>query len=149
MSPMSALSTTEFLRRLPGVVRPLLPEPLRGFQLRSRGWLIQLWYGAEPRIHYEVWVHGSRNLLELGLHCEADAARNEWLRRQLLQRLLELKAELGNAVEVEAWDKGWSRLYETHPLNPVDEDRLDEFAARVARFIAVVQPLLDEITAET
>jgi hypothetical protein len=145
---MSPLSTTEFLRRLPGVVRPLLPEPLRGFQLRTRGWLIQFWYGNDPRIHYEVWVHGGRSLLELGLHCEADAARNEWLRRRLLLRLFELKAELGNAVEVEEWDKGWSRLYETHPLNPVDEARLDDFAARVAHFIAVVQPVLDEISAE-
>jgi UDP-glucose 4-epimerase len=38
---------------------------------------------------------------------------------------------------------------ETHPLNPVDEARLDDFAARVAQFIAVVQPVLAEITAET
>lgn len=145
---MSAFSTTEFLRRLPGTVRPLLPVPLDNFQLRNRGWLVQLWYGTDPRIHYEVWVHGSRNLLELGLHCEADAAHNEWLRRQLLHRLFELKAALGNAVEVEEWDKGWSRLYETHPLNPLDDTRLAEFAARVAQFIAVVQPLLDELTAE-
>jgi hypothetical protein len=145
---MSALSTTEFLRRLPATVRPLLPDPLGNFQLRNRGWLVQLWYGTDPRIHYEVWVHGSRNLLELGLHCEAEAARNEWLRRQLLHRLFELKAALGNGVEVEEWDKGWSRLYETHPLTPLDDARLADFAARVAQFIAVVQPLLDEITAD-
>ena len=143
---MPALSTTEFMNRLPEVVRPLLPAPLRAFQLRKRGWLVQFWYGPDPRIHYEVWVHGGRELLEIGLHCEADATHNEFLRRQLLRRLIELKATLGNAVEVEEWDKGWSRLYETHPLNPLDNARMEAFAGRVAEFITTVQPMLDEIT---
>lgn len=146
---MTALSTTEFIRRLPEVVRPLLPVPLRPFQIRTRGWLVQFWYGADPRVHYEVWVHGGRDLLELGLHCEADATHNEFLRRHLLRRLIELKATLGNAVEVEEWDKGWSRLYETHPLNPLDNARLEEFAGRVAQFIITVQPMLDEIDTGT
>ena len=140
--------SNEFLRRLPAAVRPLLPEPLRAFQAQPRGGLLKLWYGRDAQIHFEIWVHERTDQLELGLHFEAQPQRNEWLRRQFCARLIELKWELGNAVEVEPWDRGWARLYETHPLRPLNEARLDTFAARAARFIAVVQPMYEEILAQ-
>jgi hypothetical protein len=139
---------TQFLRRLPETVRPLLPEPLRAFQAQPRGGLLKLWYGRDAQIHFEVWAHERTQQLELGLHFEAQPERNEWLRRQFCARLIELKSDLGNAVEVEAWDRGWARLYETHPLHPLNEARIPAFAARAARFIAVVQPMYEEILRE-
>jgi hypothetical protein len=135
----------EFLRRLPNAVRPLLAESLRGFQAQPRGGLLKLWYGGDAQIHFEVWVHERTQQLELGFHFEAQPQRNEWLRRQFCARLIELKWDLGNDVEVEPWDRGWARLYETHPLQPLSEARLAAFAARAARFIAVVQPMYEEI----
>ena len=138
----------EFLRRLPNAVRLLLPESLRVFQAQPRGRLLKLWYGPDANIHFEVWIHERTQQIELGLHFEAQPQRNEWLRRQFCARLIELKWDLGNGVEVELWDRGWARLYETHPLLPLDEARLDTFAARAARFIAIVQPMYEAILAQ-
>src|SRR5689334_18736680 len=101
----TAMQPNDFLRRLPDAARSHLPSALRGFQVRHRGRLLQLWYGDDARIHYEVWIHDKTVQIELGLHFEATPARNEWFRRQFASCLIELKAALGNGVEVELWDK--------------------------------------------
>ena len=135
----------EFLRRLPEAMRPLLPPGLQTFHVQPRGQLCQWWYGPDKRIHYEIWLHERWARLELGLHFEAEAGRNEWLRRQFAERLIEVACVLGRGIEAEPWDKGWARVYETHPLWPLDEARLEEVAARAAQFVALVQPLYDEL----
>jgi hypothetical protein len=139
------MQPNEFLRRLPPTIRPLLAAPLQAFQVRPQGRLLKLWYDPDPRIHYEVALYERTQQLELGLHFEADPARNEWLRRQFVARLIELKWALGNGVEVEPWDRGWARVYETHPFAPLDEPRLEEFAPRMAAFIEAVQSMYQEI----
>ena len=136
----------EFLRRLPALVRPLLPESLQGFTALPRGHLCKLWYGSDGRVHYEIWAHENTRQLELGLHFEAEPTRNESLRRAFAQHLIELKTTLGPGVEVEPWDRGWARVYETHPLFPLTEARLADFGARTAQFIAAVQPLYAAVT---
>ncbi|HMA36914.1 MAG TPA: hypothetical protein VKY74_20840 [Chloroflexia bacterium] len=134
-----------FLRRLPEAVRPHLPPAAETLHMQPRGHLLKIWYGADGSIHYEVWVHERTQQLELGLHCEAEPARNERIRRQLGFYLFDIKAALGNAVELEVWDRGWARLYETHPLYPLDEPRLNELAGRIGLFIRTVQPIYAEI----
>ena len=138
----------QFSHRLPDAVRPHLPAELRAFHVQPRGHLLKLWYGPDAQVHFEIWAHDRTEQLELGLHFEAQPERNEWLRRQFAAQLIELKMALGNGVEVEPWDRGWTRLYETHPLSPLDEARVAAFAARVAQFIAVVQPMYTAICAE-
>jgi hypothetical protein len=135
----------EFLRRLPVALRPLLPESLRPFHAQPRGHLLKIWYGTDAQVHFEIWVHDRSQQIELGLHFESKPEHNEWLRQQFCARLIELKYALGNGVEVEEWDRGWARLYETHALSPLNEDRLAKFSARVAEFVAVVQPMYEEI----
>jgi hypothetical protein len=137
-----------FLRRLTETVRAHLPPDDQPLHIQPRGRLIKIWYGPDASIHYEVWIHERTQQLELGLHCESDAARNARIYRGLSGYLLEIKLALGIGVELEPWDKGWVRLYETHPLYPLDEARLDEFARRVGEFVGVVQPIYAEICRE-
>ena len=60
--------------------------------------------------------------------------------------LIEIKAELGDGFEAEMWDRGWTKVYETIPMETFDEAYVDRVAARLAQVITVMQPILDEIT---
>jgi hypothetical protein len=68
--------------------------------------------------HYEAWHHSGAGRLEVGLHFEASAAENQaafdFFRAHASSRS---KAELPRA-ELEPWDRGWTRLYETLPAAP-------------------------------
>ena len=130
------------MRTLPDAIRPKLQKPLRGFQTASRAWLVQLYYDS-PTIHYEVWNLGERRgRLELGLHCESrDHELNARLLDGMLAHLFEIKAKLGPSFEAEPWDKGWTKVYETIPLEPFNSDYLERVAARVAQMIDVLEPI--------
>jgi hypothetical protein len=120
---------------------PRLAAPWHPPQVRVRGWLAQLSYG-DPRYHYEVWYHNRSQRLEVGLHLEADAATNARLLAYLDAELLPIKAALGLHAELEPWDRGWGRLYETLPAPLLDETLAERAAERLAAYIAVLQPLL-------
>jgi hypothetical protein len=64
-----------------------------------------------------------------------------------LRHLFEIKAELGDSLEAEMWDKGWTKVYETIPLETFDEAYVDRVAGRLARVIVVLQPILEHLTA--
>ena len=131
------------MRALPAVTRARLPQNLRGFKSASRSWLCQLYY-RDPRLHYEVWNLGERRgLIEIGLHFESqDRARNLALLAGFSRRMVEVKASLGPQWEAEPWDKGWTKVYETVPYQPFGDDVLESIAARLARAIAVLQPIM-------
>jgi hypothetical protein len=137
-----------FMHRLPDALRPQLPAAFGAqhpLHLKLRGRLLQLWYGPDATVHYEIWIHERTQQLELGLHCEADAALNARIKRELSFYLFEIKYALGNEVELEEWDRGWTRLYETQPLNPLDEARLAELGERTGLFVRTIQPIYMEI----
>jgi hypothetical protein len=46
------------------------------------------------------------------------------------------------------WDKGWTKVYETIPLEPFSEAYLDRVAGRLAQLIVVMQPILEQLTAD-
>lgn len=131
------------MQALPNVVREQLPPPLRKFKSSVRGWLCQLYYD-DPGLHYEVWNLGKRRgLLEIGLHFESrDHARNVALLAGFSRRMVEVKASLGPQWEAEPWDKGWTKVYETVPYQPFSGEPLESIAARLARAITVLQPIL-------
>jgi hypothetical protein len=62
-----------------------------------------------------------------------------------MQHLFEIKAELGDQVEAEMWDKGWTKVYETIELETFNEDYVDRVAARLAKMIVVLQPILEKL----
>lgn len=143
-----ALLPGPFMHHLPEALRPRLPAafgPQHPLHVKPRGRLLQFWYGPDATIHYEIWMHERTQQLELGLHCEADAALNARIKRELSFYMFEIKHALGNDVELEEWDRGWTRLYETQPLHPLDEARLAELGERTGLFVGTVQPIYMEI----
>ena len=104
---------------------------------------MQLWY-ENRRVHYEVWFHRRIDRLEVGLHFEADPETNRRLLEQFEESLIVAKAEISERVEAEPWDRGWARVYEMLPLEPLDEGYLKKVADRLARFVTVLEPLRRE-----
>ena len=109
-------------------------------QCVARSRLAKFWCRQPDTVHYELWLHERRNLIELGLHFEDDAALNARLYTYFSGCLLE---ELGDTVWVEEWDKGWTRLYEVRPMLPLNEERVADTAARMCEMIQCLQPYLD------
>ena len=106
--------------------------------------LLKLHYGANYRVHYEVWISTEKGHVELGLHFEDGPTSTELLLRHFDACILELKHELGPEVELERWTQSWGHLFELHPLEPLHAAFVARLAERLARYIDVLQPLLDE-----
>src|SRR5574341_1219089 len=117
------MRSSDFFGALPDATRARLPKRWQTFRFQKRSWLVQLYY-AQPLLHYEVWNLGDRRgRLEIGLHFESrDRGENERLLRGFLAHLFEIKAELGDSIEAEAWDKGWTRVYELLPREPFTQE---------------------------
>jgi hypothetical protein len=148
---MTTLSTTAFVQSLPDALRPLLPASLQGFQHRIQ-WhtLLQIHYG-EPSLHYEVSRVGGRpgqtiDGWELGFHCEArDHTLNRFLLDGFRRHLFEIKATLGEGIEAEMWDRGWTKIYEVLPKAPLTEAYRAELAGRLAGMIACLHPIFVDL----
>lgn len=148
---MTTLSSTAFIHGLPEITRPLLPVALRGFQVRYPfRMLLQIYYG-EPALHYEVGPVPARpgrrdDGWELGFHCEA---RDHHLNRLLLdgfrRHLFEIKATLGEGIEAEMWDRGWTKIYEVFPGEPLTADYQARVGGRLAEIISGLHPFFVEL----
>jgi hypothetical protein len=136
----------ELMRAIPPAAQAKLPPALQDFKVARRSWLVQLYY-ADPHVHYEVVTLGiKRAELEIGLHFESrnSAANARWL-NGFMQHLFEIKVELGDRIEAEMWDRGWTKVYETIPMETFNAAYVDRVAARLAQVIVVLQPILDEV----
>lgn len=140
------MRSTDFMRALPNTVRPKLPKKLQAFKTNVRPWLVQFYY-THSLLHYEVVTHGERRgILEIGLHFESrNPDENVRLLDGFMQHLFEIKAELGDQIEAEKWDKGWTKVYETIPLETLTDEYLDRVAERLAKTIVALQPILDQL----
>jgi hypothetical protein len=140
------VKASEFMRTVPTATRAKLPKNLQNFKVATRSWLVQFYY-ADPQLHYEVVTLGERRgVLEIGLHFESrNSAVNARLLDGMARYLIEIKAELGNSFEAEMWDHGWTKVYETIPLEAFDEAYVDRVATRLAQVIGVMQPILEAI----
>jgi hypothetical protein len=134
-----------FLRRVLASLNQNPPLPERKLNSQSRGSLAKFWYGLDASIHYEIWVHARTLQLELGLHFESTAEYNQALYRAFDGCMLEIQGQLGASFWLEEWDRGWVRLYETHPLFPLDAYRADEIVDRMCEIISTLQPIYEEI----
>ena len=120
-----------------------LPSSLRDFRTtRGRGRLMKLHFG-EPALHYETWHHAGQGRLEIGLHFEASRTENDAAFVFFRSRMVEVKASLPRA-ELEPWDRGWSRLYETMPAARLDDGVVREAVACMTDYIVTLQPLLQQ-----
>jgi hypothetical protein len=77
------------------------------------------------------------------LHFEASARENQAAFDYFRARMVEVKAGLPRA-ELEPWDRGWSRLYETVPAARLDDHVLDRTVECMAEYVVTLQPMLEE-----
>jgi len=130
-----------FLKSLGPLIIASLPEPLRELKVaKPWRWLLQLHYG-EPRLHYEVSRLRDREAIELGLHFEhRDPRFNRFMLQGIRRHLFEIKSVLGEEVEAEMWDQGWTKIYLTIPLGNLDDDNLEKVSHKMAEFIRCMHP---------
>jgi len=98
---------------------------------------------GEPAFHFEAWHHTGAGRIEVGLHFEASADENQAAFAYFRSRMVEVKASLPHA-ELEPWDRGWSRLYETLPAARLDYYVLRHTVECMALYIVMLQPLLEQ-----
>ncbi len=136
------MRVNEFHRLVVETARSKLSPRWRRFGVQSRFTYVQLYFGKRS-IHYEVWVRGKERLLEVGLHFESDRQTNAELLDYFRERAFEIKAELGDPVEVEQWTASWTRVHELVPYEHLDEATGRVIAERLVRMIEVLQPMLE------
>jgi hypothetical protein len=59
----------------------------------------------------------------------------------LRRNLFEIKVELGESVEAEMWDRGWTKIYEVVPEAKLTPEYQAQVAARLAEFIVCLHPI--------
>jgi hypothetical protein len=142
------LSPADFFAELRKGLKSRLPAGLRDFRTsRGRGRLMKLHFG-EPAFHYEAWHHTGAGRLEVGLHFEASAAENQAAFDFFRSRMVEVKASLPRA-ELEPWDRGWTRLYETLPAARLDDEVLQSAVDCMTGYVVTLQPLLEKFLEES
>jgi hypothetical protein len=131
----------EFFSGLRKALKANLPPELRAYESgRGHGRLIKIHYGR-PEFHYEAWHHTGAGRFEVGLHFEGTADANQRAFDFFRGRMVEVKARLPRA-ELEPWDRGWSRLYETLAAPLLDENVLEDASARLCGYITTLQPFM-------
>jgi len=138
---MAQLSRNKFLQNMPELLLLHLPPSLQGLKSRQQWqWLIQFHYG-EPSLHYEISPVRERGW-EIGFHCEAkDSRLNRFLLDGFRRHLFEIKDMLGRGVEAEMWDRGWTKIYEVVPEQPITTEYQQLIAERLVRFIICLHPI--------
>ena len=136
------MKTKEFLETLPDLVRQQLPPELREFQVHPRVASLTKFHYGRPSAHYEVWIQRRSGIVELGLHFEGEPESN-FRCLELLQSLSrEIRASLGNGIEMEEWGRGWTRAHESIPLEALTGDFLVEVSFKLSGMIRALEPLL-------
>jgi hypothetical protein len=129
-------------------VAELLPPALSSFRSGTRFSLAQLWFGNRA-LHYEAWIRSRLGVIEVGLHFEADPLTNARLLAAFRARERTVLRTLGPDARVEEWDKGWTRVWESIAIARLDEHHLGQVAARLARYMTALEPILrDELPAD-
>jgi hypothetical protein len=136
------MAPVEFFGELRKGVKATVPAPLRKFNsARGRGRLMKLHFGPSE-FHYEAWHHTGDGRLEIGLHFEGSREENQDAFEFFRAHVIEIKAQLPRA-ELEPWDRGWCRVYETFRAPQLDEEVLDSAIDCLSGYIVTLQPLLD------
>ena len=109
---------------------------------QAMSYQVKLWFGNKD-LHFECGVYVSRKVIELGLHFESEAITNLQLLGAFRGRSKAIARTLPSA-QIETWDKGWARIWEAIPLAPFEPVFSDHIAERFARYVRVLEPILEE-----
>ena len=111
------------------------------FHASAWSYMAQLWSGNK-QLHYEAWIRERLGVIEVGLHFEADALTNARLLAAFRARERAIRRALGAEVRIEAWDKGWARVWEPVALVTLDRSFLEQVGARIASYVQALEPVL-------
>ena len=137
------MRTRDFLMLVQERLEPLLPPELRSFQARVRFTLLQVYFDHHS-LHYEVWPQKKTGRIEIGLHFEGEGETNYRWAAVLAERMPQVQAALGPAMELEEWTPTWTRLHQTLPMETLDEGQASEVARRLAALMQTLEPILNE-----
>ena len=148
MARAAEIAPAEFFAGVRKELRARLPEPLRRFEVgRGHSRLLKIHY-TRPDVHFEAWHHPGDGRLEVGLHFEGPANLNQEAFEFFRDHMVEVKAVLRRA-ELEPWDRGWSRLYETLPAPVLDEHVMAQAVDLMQDYITELQPMVLRFIEET
>jgi hypothetical protein len=133
----------DFLMLVRELLEPLLPPELQSFQARIRFSFLQVYFD-HPSLHYEVWPQKKTGRIEIGLHFEGEGETNYRWAAVLAERMPQVQAALGPAMELEEWTPTWTRLHQTLPMETLDEGQAGEVARRLAALMQTMEPILNE-----
>jgi hypothetical protein len=142
---VSSIQPSSFLAAVAREVKQHYVDERREPHTHVRSRLAQFWWGPVSAIHYEIASHERLLQLELGLHFEASTATNKQLLQALSPHLLEIQEALGDSIWLEEWDRGWTRIYETQPLYPLDDERIMSVASRLVEIMDYLQPIIEAL----
>jgi hypothetical protein len=146
---MKTMSQQKFLQTMPEVMIPLLPTQLQTIQARQPWrWLAQFHFG-ETRLHYELSRVARREAWEIGFHFESgDKQLNRFLLLGFRRHLFEIKDVLGESFEAEVWDKGWAKVYEVVPAEPLTTVYQRKIGYRLAEVITCLHPIFVDLRSQ-
>jgi len=129
-----------FCKGLPRAVADELGAAAAPHHLAT-SYMVKLWFGNKD-LHYECGVYLHRKVIELGLHFESDPTTNLQLLGAFRARSKTIARRLPTA-RIEAWDKGWTRVWEPIELAPFEPKFSAQVAKRFARYVRVLEPILE------
>jgi hypothetical protein len=135
------LDSRTFLRGVIKKVEDEVPPDFAAFHSTAYSYMAQIWSGNK-QLHYEAWIRDRLGVIEVGLHFEADALTNARLLAAFRAREREIRRALGADVRIEAWDKGWARVWEPVALVTLDRPFLDRIGTRIAAYVTALEPIL-------
>jgi hypothetical protein len=118
-------------------------EPGRVPPHRKLMWTILQLHFGEPAVHFELQPQPSRRIVEVGLHFEGPAEKNDAWAAALSRNAAGLLGELGPEWELEAWTASWRRLHRVFPIQALTASFAREIAAEFARAIAILGPIVE------
>lgn len=147
---MAQLKHTDFMRGL----KKLLPQHIladwQDFRFGETKWIFQVYY-HQRQIHYEVsrpYSHAGRRV-EIGLHFESrNRELNTYWLQQLSRHLFEIRDAMQSDIVAEQWDRGWTKIYETHAGEELTTEDQVLAAKRLALLIQTVQPIYEFLSLE-
>jgi len=144
---MADIAPKEFFAGVRKEVKARLPGDLKRFELgRGHSRLLKIHY-SRPDVHFEAWHHTGDGRIEVGLHFEGSHDLNDRAFEFFRARMVEVKARLPRA-ELEPWDRGWSRLYETVPALRLDERAQAATVGLLVGYIEALQPMVERFLEE-
>lgn len=135
------LDSRTFLRAVVDRVKDETSAVFPAFNSTTHSYMAQLWSGNK-QLHYEAWIRDRLGVIELGLHFEADALTNARLLGAFRARERAIRRALGADVRIEAWDKGWARVWEPIELVKLDQPFVARIGARVTAYVGALEPVL-------